>query len=290
MGRTRPISGRWAYGLDSGRPSPAILSEWSQRLKRASNWLAKARTPQGTEPHQGTDGPSTPAGASKAREIWTQSAAPEAHERLSFPIPQSRSDDLGLPVVAADDWAVLQIQPIAQRPQSRPGRTDPAGPRPAAWSNMAWPNRRRGSIQTGYIWLFAINSCFLVRLLSDPLMVRRPLLESESVGRWHDVHRHGAADLFDGQRHQQQADGRRPDRRPQGPTGEPLGIDGRPRIGRWSATGRAIRCCICCRLFRRRCCLSTTRPRQTPQERDARATWCWWPRPVRWRSWATWPW
>jgi hypothetical protein len=40
-----------------------------------------------------------------------------------------------------------------------------------------------GIEQTGYIWLFAVNTCFLVRLLSDPLMVRRPLLDPNlSVG------------------------------------------------------------------------------------------------------------
>jgi hypothetical protein len=40
-----------------------------------------------------------------------------------------------------------------------------------------------GIVQTGYVWLFAVNTCFLVRLLSDPLMVRRPLLDPNlSVG------------------------------------------------------------------------------------------------------------
>ena len=37
--------------------------------------------------------------------------------------------------------------------------------------------------QTGYIWLFAIGGLFLIRMLLDPLMVRRPLLEPNlSVG------------------------------------------------------------------------------------------------------------
>ncbi|MGA2031474.1 MAG: hypothetical protein ABSG68_04395 [Thermoguttaceae bacterium] len=35
----------------------------------------------------------------------------------------------------------------------------------------------RGADQFGYIWLFCVGACFLVRLLLDPLMVRRPLLE-----------------------------------------------------------------------------------------------------------------
>ena len=37
--------------------------------------------------------------------------------------------------------------------------------------------------QTGYIWLFAIGGFFLIRMLLDPMMVRRPLLEPNlSVG------------------------------------------------------------------------------------------------------------
>ena len=32
-------------------------------------------------------------------------------------------------------------------------------------------------IQAGYVWLFAVSGFFLVRLLLDPVMVRRPLLE-----------------------------------------------------------------------------------------------------------------
>jgi hypothetical protein len=37
--------------------------------------------------------------------------------------------------------------------------------------------------QTGYIWLFAIGGFFLIRMLIDPMMVRRPLLEPNlSVG------------------------------------------------------------------------------------------------------------
>ena len=32
-------------------------------------------------------------------------------------------------------------------------------------------------VQAGYVWLFVVGGCFLVRLLVDPVMVRRPLLE-----------------------------------------------------------------------------------------------------------------
>lgn len=34
-----------------------------------------------------------------------------------------------------------------------------------------------GQEQLGYVWLFTLGGCFLVRLLLDPMMVRRPLLE-----------------------------------------------------------------------------------------------------------------
>ena len=32
-------------------------------------------------------------------------------------------------------------------------------------------------VQGGYVWLFGISGFFLIRLLIDPIMVRRPLLE-----------------------------------------------------------------------------------------------------------------
>lgn len=34
-----------------------------------------------------------------------------------------------------------------------------------------------GLVQAGYVWLFAVSGFFLIRLLLDPVMVRRPLLE-----------------------------------------------------------------------------------------------------------------
>jgi hypothetical protein len=44
-------------------------------------------------------------------------------------------------------------------------------------------NQSESIEQLGYIWLFAIGGLFMVRLLLDPLMVRRPLLEPNlSVG------------------------------------------------------------------------------------------------------------
>ena len=32
-------------------------------------------------------------------------------------------------------------------------------------------------VQGGYVWLFGISGFFLIRLLIDPIMIRRPLLE-----------------------------------------------------------------------------------------------------------------
>ncbi|MHC4400020.1 MAG: hypothetical protein ACYTG0_10095 [Planctomycetota bacterium] len=34
-----------------------------------------------------------------------------------------------------------------------------------------------GGVEGGYVWLFAVGMLLLARLLADPLMVRRPLLE-----------------------------------------------------------------------------------------------------------------
>lgn len=38
-------------------------------------------------------------------------------------------------------------------------------------------NANRGIEQIGYVWLFVTNALFMIRLLLDPIMVRRPLLE-----------------------------------------------------------------------------------------------------------------
>ena len=44
-------------------------------------------------------------------------------------------------------------------------------------------NHLRGIEQAGYIWIFVMNGVLLVRLLLDPMMIRRPLLEPNlSVG------------------------------------------------------------------------------------------------------------
>ena len=38
-------------------------------------------------------------------------------------------------------------------------------------------NHNNELVQAGYVWLFAVSGFFLIRLLLDPIMVRRPLLE-----------------------------------------------------------------------------------------------------------------
>ena len=100
--------------------------------------------------------------------------------------------------------------------------------------------------QAGYVWLFAMSGCFLIRLLLDPLMVRRPLLEPNlSVGGMTFIgtslliflmanvinSKLTADDLAGASK----------------PAGEPAGIVGSPRTRAWPSTGRAIRCCTCCR-------------------------------------------
>ena len=117
-----------------------------------------------------------------------------------------------------------------------------------------------GIEQAGYIWLFVMSGLFMVRLLLDPLMVRRPLLEPNlSVGGMTFIGT-SLLGLLDGQRHQQQAHGRRPGRRQKGPAGDAACNRLRPRTRAWPSTARAIRCCTCCRSFPRKCCSSRDRP------------------------------
>lgn len=48
---------------------------------------------------------------------------------------------------------------------------------------VADPSRGHTIVHLGYVWLFVVGGLFLVRLLGDPMMVRRPLLEPNlSVG------------------------------------------------------------------------------------------------------------
>ena len=56
----------------------------------------------------------------------------------------------------------------------------------------------------GYIWLFAVSGLFMLRLLLDAFMVRRPLLEP-NLGRRADVSRHLAVRVSDGERRHRHA-------------------------------------------------------------------------------------
>ena len=57
----------------------------------------------------------------------------------------------------------------------------------------------------GYIWLFAVSGLFMLRLLLDAFMVRRPLLEPNLIGRRADVSRHLAVRVPDGERRHRNA-------------------------------------------------------------------------------------
>jgi len=54
---------------------------------------------------------------------------------------------------------------------------EPAAPAPAAVPPSPSPETANYVAYIGYLWLFAISACWLIRLLLDPTMVRRPLLE-----------------------------------------------------------------------------------------------------------------
>ena len=92
------------------------------------------------------------------------------------------TDDLGLPVVADDHRHLLQVQSPVERTESRSDRPDPPGTWPV--DGRVWSVEGVAGIeQLGYVWFFATAGLFLVRLLIDPMMVRRPLLEPNmSVG------------------------------------------------------------------------------------------------------------
>ena len=86
------------------------------------------------------------------------------------------SDDLGLPVVADNHRRLLQISSLLEHAEPGPDRPD------RLCTGAAVGDARAGArpadlCQMGYIWLFSVGAFFLVRLLLDPAMVRRPMLE-----------------------------------------------------------------------------------------------------------------
>src|SRR5687767_2399805 len=48
------------------------------------------------------------------------------NERIPFLLREGEPGKLGVPLIALADWAVLQVQPILEHPQPRPGAADPA--------------------------------------------------------------------------------------------------------------------------------------------------------------------
>ena len=96
---------------------------------------------------------------------------------------------MGLPFVAADDRAVLQIQPLLERAESGSGRADSARAGIAAraiWDRTAGVRVERDRLaHRAHRLHLALRGerLLLLRLLLDAVMVRRPLLEPNlSVG------------------------------------------------------------------------------------------------------------
>ena len=86
---------------------------------------------------------------------WREAAAAAEASAAAPATPPAES-----PAQAASASATNTIAPVSA--------TDPARPSAATANFVAY---------IGYLWLFAISVCWLIRLLLDPTMVRRPLLE-----------------------------------------------------------------------------------------------------------------
>ena len=80
-------------------------------------------------------------------------------------------------VVAVDDRAVLQIQSHLQYAQLGSGGADLARAGAADGAIRSATSGQPAVEHAGYIWLFAVSGLFMLRLLLDAVMVRRPLLE-----------------------------------------------------------------------------------------------------------------
>jgi hypothetical protein len=110
-------------------------------------------------------------GKSAASEIDRESTAsavplavptPEAGEPVEITAPLAETPLDGVPPSVAP----LEVAPLDGEPLASAERT----PLQATISNPELAHR-------GYLWLFAVAAIWLVRLLLDPTMVRRPLLE-----------------------------------------------------------------------------------------------------------------
>ena len=108
---------------------------------------------------------------------------PKSHAGNSLRI-QTESDDLGLCLVADDPGHLFQVSPFLERAKPRSGGPVVLIARTAVDLSGLDPELQKKDpaqvaqlIRVGYIWLFATGGVILVRLLLDPVMVRRPLLE-----------------------------------------------------------------------------------------------------------------
>ena len=99
---------------------------------------------------------------------------------------QTGSDHLGLHLGPDDHRHLLQVPPVLERAEPGFGGSDLSLARLAVDLSRAAEAARLGPdrggpraelVQAGYVWLFAVGGFFLIRLLLDPVMVRRPLLE-----------------------------------------------------------------------------------------------------------------
>jgi hypothetical protein len=95
-------------------------------------------------------------------------------------VNQARQEPLAIPAVAASDVAIrsdsppsndVNVQPTAL---AAPKTDEPGGKATAAQTDA---EGRRRLAYFGYLWLFGVSALWVVRLLIDPTMVRRPLLE-----------------------------------------------------------------------------------------------------------------
>jgi hypothetical protein len=84
----------------------------------------------------------------------------------------SAADDESNDVVRQESAAAAAEPPTAGSPAIGPGGTDPSSP-----ADAPTPPAAQSVVMIGYIWLLAISGLFMVRMLLDPTMVRRPLLE-----------------------------------------------------------------------------------------------------------------
>jgi hypothetical protein len=95
-------------------------------------------------------------------------------------VNQSRQEPLGSPAVALSEVAIRTESPPSNAVNVQPTamaatKTDEPGGK--ATAAMADVESRRRLAYFGYLWLFGVSALWVVRLLIDPTMVRRPLLE-----------------------------------------------------------------------------------------------------------------